>query len=134
MMTRCRHEAVASGPRPAIMGRVNGSVAWRAALVQGIAVAVSGVALGFALPHSFFEDYGWAAGPGIWAACALVTAAVLRLPPLLVLAGAALAGIPSLATVLLGAHWAGVPMAVGILAAWCGWLAARTGPTVASAA
>ena len=26
-------------------------------------------------------------------------------------------------TVLLGAHWAGVPLAVGIFAAWCGWLA-----------
>src|SRR3954465_12361646 len=59
-----------------------GSVGWRAALAQGIAVAVSGVALGLALPHSFFEDYGWAAGPGIWAACALVTAAVPRPPAL----------------------------------------------------
>src|SRR5215218_1907547 len=107
------------------MSGVNGSVAWRAALIQGIAVAVSGVALGLALPHSFFEDYGWAAGPGVWAACALVTAAVLRLPALLVVAGAALAGIPSLVTVLLGAHWAGVPIAVGILAVWCGWLARR---------
>src|SRR3954449_4895938 len=116
------------------MGRVNGSVAWRAALVQGLAVAVSGVALGLALPHSFFEDYGWAVGPGAWALCALLTAAVLRLRALPVLVGAALAGVPSLVTVLLGAHWAGVPIAIGILAAWCGWLAARTGPTVASAA
>ena len=69
-----------------------------------------------ALPRSFFEDYGWAAGPGVWALCALLTAAVLRLPALPVLAGAALAGIPSLVTVLLGAHWAGVPLAVGIFA------------------
>src|SRR3954453_8224618 len=133
MMTRCGSPAAAASP-PAIMRGVNGSVAWRGGLGQGAAVAVSGVALGLALPHSFFEDYGWAAGPGIWALCALVTAAVLRLPPVLVLAGAALAGIPSLVTVLLGAHWAGVPIAIGILAAWCGWLAARTGPTVASPA
>ncbi len=103
---------------------MNGSVAWRAALVQALAVAVSAVALALALPHSFFEDYGWAAGPGTWALCALLTAAVLHLRALPVLAGAALAGIPSLATVLLGAHWAGLPLAVGIFAAWCGWLAA----------
>src|SRR5215210_7944232 len=107
------------------MSPVNGSVAWRAALIQGLAVAVCGVVLGLALPHSFFEDFGWAAGPGVWAACALVTAAVLRLPALPALAGAAVAGIPSLVTVLLGAHWAGVAIAVGVFAAWCGWLARR---------
>jgi len=106
---------------------MNGSVAWRAALIQALAVAVSGVVLGLALPHSFFEDYGWAAGPGVWGLCALLSAAVLRLRPLPVLAGAALAGIPSLITVLLGAHWAGVPLAVGLFAAWCGWLAADRG-------
>jgi hypothetical protein len=103
---------------------MNGSVAWRAALVQGLAVAASSVVLALALPRSFFEDYGWAAGPGVWALCALLTAAVLRLRAVPVLAGAALAGIPSLITVLLGAHWAGVPVAVGIFALWCGWLAA----------
>ena len=121
------------------MRRVNGSVAWRAALVQALAVAVTGVALGLALPHDFFEDYGWAAGPGAWAACALLAAAVLRLPVLPVLAGAALAGIPSLITVLLGAHWAGVPLAVAVFGAWCGRLARRrderrSGRPVAAAA
>jgi len=105
------------------MSGVDGSVVWRAALVQGLVVAVSAVALGALLPRSFFEDYGWAAGPGVWGLCALVTATVLRLPALPVLAGAAVAGIPSLVTVLLGAHWAGVPLAVGIFAAWCGRLA-----------
>jgi hypothetical protein len=107
------------------MSGVNGSVAWRAALIQGLAVAVCGVVLGLALPHSFFEDFGWAAGPGVWAACAGLTAAVLRLPALPVLAGAAVAGIPSLITVLLGAHWAGVPIAVAVFGAWCGRLAGR---------
>src|SRR5215210_5897536 len=99
------------------MGQMQGSVAWRAALIQAASVALVAIGLALALPHSFFEDYGWAAGPGAWAACALLTAAVLRLPPLPVLAGAAVAGIPSLATVLLGAHWAGVPLAIGIFAA-----------------
>jgi len=107
------------------MRRVNGSVVWRAALIQGLAVAVCGVVLGLVLPHSFFEDFGWAAGPGVWAGCAMLTAAVLRLPALPVLAGAAVAGIPSLVTVLLGAHWAGAPIAVGAFAAWCGRLARR---------
>ena len=106
---------------------MNGSVAWRAALVQGLAVTASSVVLALALPRSFFVDYGWAAGPGVWALCALLTAAVLQLRALPVLAGAALAGIPSLITVLLGAHWAGVPVAVGIFAVWCGWLAGSRG-------
>jgi hypothetical protein len=107
---------------------MNGSVAWRAALVQGLAVAVIGVVLALALPHSFFEDYGWAAGPILWALWALLTGGVVRLRALPVLAGAALAGVPSLVTVLLGAHWAGVPLAVGVLAAWCGRLAADREP------
>ena len=107
------------------MRRVNGSVVWRAAVVQGLAVAVCGVVLGAVRPRSFFEDFGWAAGPGVWGACALLTAAVLRLPPVPVLAGATVAGVPSLVTVLLGAHWAGVPVAVAVFAAWCGWLARR---------
>lgn len=106
---------------------MNGSVAWRAALIQGAAVAVTAVVLALTLPRSFFEDYGWAAGPGVWALCALLTAAMLGLRALPVLAGAALAGIPSLITVLLGAHWAGVPVAVGIFALWCGWLAGSRG-------
>ena len=55
---------------------------------------------------------------------------VLRLPLLPVLAGAALAGIPSLITVLLGVHWAGAPLAMAIFASWCARLAA---PATASA-
>ena len=63
-------------------------------------------------------------GSVVWRAALLqVTAGALALPALPVLAGAAIAGIPSLVTVLLGAHWAGVPIAVGVFAAWCGWLA-----------
>jgi len=117
------------------MSGVTGSVMWRAALIQALTVAACGLVLAAALPRSFFEDFGWAAGPGVWGACALGTAAVLRLPALPALAGAAVAGIPSLVTVLLGAHWAGVPIAVGVFAAWCGWLAGRrSGRAVAAAA
>ena len=107
------------------MAAMDRSVAWRAALLQALAVAVIAVVLGTALEDSFFADWGWLAGPGVWGACALLTAAVLRLPPLLALAGAALSGLPSLATVLAGVHWAGTPLALLLFGAWCGWIAAR---------
>jgi hypothetical protein len=109
------------------MPRVNVSTAWRAAALQGLMVAGLAVTLAAALPRSFFEDAGWAAGPGVWAACAAVTAVALRLPLVPALAGAALAGLPSLATVLLGEHWLGAPLAVALFGLWCGWLAARVG-------
>jgi hypothetical protein len=104
---------------------MDGAVAWRAALIQGVLLLVAAVALAAALPRSFFEDYGWAAGPGVWAACALAVAVILRLPPVAVLAGAAVAGLPSLAGVLAGVHWIGAPLGVALLALWCGLLAAR---------
>jgi len=101
------------------------SVAWRAALLQGLTVAVIAVVLGTTLEGSFFADWGWLAGPGVWGGCALVTAAALRLPPVAVLGGAALSGLPSLAAVLAGVHWAGTPLALLLFGAWCGWIAAR---------
>jgi hypothetical protein len=55
-----------------------------------------------------------------------VCAALLRLPALPVLAGAALSGLPSLAAVLAGVHWAGVPLALTLFGVWCGWFVAHT--------
>ena len=107
------------------MAAMDRSVAWRAVVLQGLTVAAIAVVLGAALQRSFFEDWGWLAGPGVWAACALVTAALLRLPRLPVLAGAALSGLPSLAAVLAGVHWAGTPLALLLFGAWCGWIAGR---------
>jgi hypothetical protein len=104
------------------------SVLWRAALLQAALVAVAAVALGAALDHEFFEQWGWLAGPGTWAACALVTGAALRLPPGWTLVGAGLAGVPSLISVLAGVHWAGIPIAVLVFAAWCARLAQRRAP------
>ena len=98
---------------------MNRSVLWRAALVQAAGVAVLSIALGLALPHSFFEDWGWLAGPGAWMVCAALTAAVLRLPVGLTLAGAALAGLPSLLAVVIGVHWLGAVVAVALFAVWC---------------
>jgi hypothetical protein len=92
---------------------------WRAALLQLLAVALLSIALALALPHSFFEDWGWIAGPASWMACAAFTARMLRLPLGPALLGAVLAGLPSLLAVLVGLHWAGALLAVAIFAAWC---------------
>jgi hypothetical protein len=109
---------------------MDGSVAVRAALMLAGSLAVVALALGAALPREFFEVYGWAAGPGVWAACALLTAGLLRLPWLPVLAGAALAGLPGLVGVLLGAHWLGPPVGVVLFGLWCGRLAPGSGRPV----
>ncbi len=100
---------------------------WRAAAVQGLSVAVLSVALAVALPHSFFEDWGWIAGPVAWLLCALVTAAAARLPSGRVLVGAALAGLPSVLAVVIGVHWLGAAVAIVLFALWCARLAREPG-------
>lgn len=102
---------------------------WRAALLQLVAVAALSIALGLALPHDFFVDWGWLAGPAAWMLCAAFTARVLRLPLVPTLAGAALAGLPSLLAVVLGIHWAGAVLAVALFALWCARLRERSGAT-----
>jgi len=92
---------------------------WRAALVQLVAVAVLSVVLALILPHSFFDDWGWIAGPVSWMLCAAFTARVLALPLVPTLIGAALAGLPSIVAVVIGLHWAGAVLAVGLFALWC---------------
>jgi hypothetical protein len=92
---------------------------WRAALLQLLAVALLSIALALALPHDFFVDWGWIAGPAAWMLCAAFTARVLRLPLVPTLIGAALAGLPSLIAVVLDVHWAGAVLAVGLFALWC---------------
>jgi hypothetical protein len=109
------------------MSPMDRSVLWRAAAVQAASVAVLSIALAIVLPHSFFEDWGWIAGPAAWIACALVTAAVVRLPRLRVVVGAALAGLPSLLFVVVGAHWAGAVVAIVLFALWCARLAREPG-------
>jgi hypothetical protein len=111
--------------RVAIMAAMDRSIAWRAAMLQALLVGTAALVLGAALSRAWFETWGWLAGPGTWAVCALAVACVLGLRVLPVLAGAALAGIPSLIAVLLGVHWAGAPLAVALFAVWCGRVAAR---------
>src|SRR3954447_4102990 len=107
------------GVARAIMGWMDRSVLWRAALLQALALTAVALVLGALLDREFFVSWGWLAGPGAWGGCALFTGAVLKLPAGPVLAGAALAGIPSLIGVLLDQHWLGAPLAVANFAAWC---------------
>lgn len=95
---------------------------WRAASIQFLAVLLLAVVLGATLPHSFFEDWGWIAGPASWMLCAAITSWFVRLPVGLVLVGAALAGLPSLLAVLVGLHWLGALVAILLFALWCAWL------------
>jgi hypothetical protein len=105
---------------------VDTSLALRAALIQALGVLVLAVALGLALPHSFFEDWGWLAGPAAWMLAALATALILRLPLVRTLCGAALAGMPSALATLAGLHWLGAALAIVLFALWCGGPAARS--------
>ncbi len=107
------------------MAAMDRSVAWRAALLMAVAVAVIAVVLAAALDESFFRSWGWLAGPGVWAACALAVAAALKLPLAWTLLGAGLSGLPSLVAVLADVHWAGTPAALILFGLWCGWIAAR---------
>jgi hypothetical protein len=104
---------------------VDRSIAWRAALLQAVLVAAVAVVLAAALPRSFFEDWGWLAGPGAWGMCALVVARALRLPWLWVLVGAGLSGLLMLPGVFLGAHWIGAPLGLLAFGLWCGWTERR---------
>lgn len=98
---------------------MDSEILWRVALVQVAAVALLSLALGLALPHSFFESWGWLAGPLAWMACAWLTARIVGLPLEPVLLRAALAGLPSLLFVLVGLHWLGAAAAVTLFAVLC---------------
>jgi hypothetical protein len=101
---------------------VDSAILWRVAVVQVVAVAVLSVLLALVFSHNFFESWGWLAGPLAWMLCAWLTARVVGLPEAPVLLRAALAGVPSLLFVLIGAHWLGAVAAVAIFAAWCAYL------------
>jgi hypothetical protein len=116
-----------------MMSAMDRSVLWRVVVVQAVGVAVLSGALALALPHDFFEDWGWFAGPGAWAMCALVTARVVGLPSIPTLIGAALAGLPSLVAVIVGVHWLGAVLAIGLFALWCARLARDRGLAAHSA-
>src|SRR4051794_41582459 len=104
---------------------------FRAGLGQAGAVAVVSVVLALALPHSFFEDWGWLAGPGAWLACAAVVARALRLPLAGALLGAMLAGLPRGGAGVVGGHWLRPPCRRLAWAAW--WRRPAGRPALAAA-
>lgn len=97
----------------------------RSGLIQLTGVAVISIVLAIALPHSFFEDWGWLSGPSAWVVCSLITATALRLPLGMTMVGAILAGLPSLLAVIVGLHWLGALLAIVLFALWCGRLEPR---------
>ena len=84
-------------------------LAGKAIAVQTLAVVVlSLILIALPLPKDFFREFGFVAGPTAWALCAVVTAKVLRLPVLIVLAAALVAGLVGTLFSLVGGHWPGV--------------------------
>jgi hypothetical protein len=107
--------------------RFDPRLAVKAGAAQLVGVGVVFAVLALSLPHSFFEDWGIAAGPLAWIACAALTARLLRLPLLKTLATAAAAGaLGALAGIGIG-HDAGIVVAIGVFGAIAGaTLADRT--------
>lgn len=98
----------------------------RAGLLQLVLVAALAVLLAVLLPKSFFREWGWLSGPVAWLGCAWLTATILDLPRLTVIAGALAAGIPALIAVVIGIHWLGTLLAVIAFAIWCGLALGRS--------
>jgi hypothetical protein len=101
------------------MPPVRFEVFWRVAVVQLFAVAALSLLLGLVFAHAFFEDWGWLVGPLTWLGCAWVTARVVGLEPPPTLVRALLAGLLSALFVLIGLHWLGALLAVGLFAYLC---------------
>jgi hypothetical protein len=99
---------------------VNVRLFWKSLVVQAIVVAVPFVVLGLALDESFFEDWGWLAGPVTWLACAAVTARILAMPVGYVLFSAVAGGVAGAIVFLVASHWAGMVAGLLVFAASCG--------------
>ena len=94
-------------------------VFWRVGVVQLVAVAVLSLLLAAVFSHGFFVDWGWLAGPAAWLLCAWITARVVGLEAPPTLLRAVLAGVVSVLFVLIGLHWLGALVAVGLFSYLC---------------
>jgi hypothetical protein len=99
---------------------VNARLFWTSLAVQAIVLAVPFVVLAVALDESFFEDWGWLAGPAVWLACSAVTARILSLPLGYVLFSAVAGGVAGAVVFLVASHWAGMAAGLLVFAASCG--------------
>jgi hypothetical protein len=98
---------------------VRSEVFWRVALLQLVTVALLSLLLAAIFSHGFFEDWGWLVGPAAWLGCAWATARVVGLIVGPTLLRAAMAGVLSALFVLVGLHWLGALVAVGLFAYLC---------------
>jgi hypothetical protein len=98
---------------------VDSAILWRVAVVQVAAVATLSLLLALVFSHGFFVSWGWLVGPLAWMLCAWVTARIVGLPEPPVLVRAAGAGVLSALFVLVGLHWLGAAVAIGVFALWC---------------
>jgi hypothetical protein len=94
-------------------------VFWRVAVVQLVAVALLSILLAILFSHGFFSAWGWLVGPAAWLLCAWGTSRVVGLEVATTLLRAVLAGIVSALAVLIGLHWLGALVAVGLFAYLC---------------
>jgi hypothetical protein len=99
---------------------VNARLFWLSLAVQAIVLAIPFVVLAVTLDESFFEDWGWIAGPAIWLACSVVTARILSLPLGYVLFSAVAGGVAGAIVFLVASHWAGMAAGLLVFAASCG--------------
>ena len=80
-------------------------------------VAVPFAILAVTVSHGFFEDYGFAVGPLLWVACALVSGRVLGLPLRFSLFCAAAGGVAAGLVLLVFGHEVGIVAGIGVFAA-----------------
>jgi hypothetical protein len=99
---------------------VNARLFWTSLAVQAIVLAVPFVVLAVTLDESFFEDWGWLAGPVVWLAASAVTARILSLPLGYVLFSAVAGGVAGAVVFLVASHWAGMAAGLLVFAASCG--------------
>ena len=99
---------------------VDRSVALRAALIMGAAVAVVALALGAALPRRSSPTTAGPRGPGAGRPARRSPRPCCGCRSSAALVGAALAGLPGLVGVLAGVHWLGPPLGVVLFGLWCG--------------
>jgi hypothetical protein len=99
---------------------VNARLFWTSLAVQAVVLAVPFAILGLTLDESFFEDWGWVAGPAVWLACSLATARILALPLGYVLFSAVAGGVAGAIVFLVASHWAGMAAGLLVFAASCG--------------
>jgi hypothetical protein len=99
---------------------VDARLFWKSLALQAAVLAVPFVALGLALDESFFEDWGWVAGPTVWLLASAVTARLLAIPTAYALFSAVAGGVAGAIVFLIASHWAGMVAGLLVFAASCG--------------